>query len=130
MLKFGSDLFAPLLGRVSYGQYDAFVRPIKVFAVVRCTAGNGLTFNMNGTGGLAATVGGNVTSAAGSSNVSGTGVAVFGNGASGNGASSETLTITGQFPYGRYMSFASYTPYLFSVDGMSWATSFSVAGST
>jgi hypothetical protein len=29
-----------------------------------------------------------------------------------------TLTITGQFPYGRYMSFTSYTPYLFSVDGI------------
>src|SRR5438309_7331821 len=30
----------------------------------------------------------------------------------------ETLTITGQYPHGRYMSFTTYTPYLFSVDGL------------
>jgi len=30
----------------------------------------------------------------------------------------ETLTITGQFPYGRYMSLTTYTPYLFSIDGL------------
>src|SRR4051812_1316764 len=30
----------------------------------------------------------------------------------------ETLTISGQFPYGRYMSLTPYTPYLFSIDGL------------
>src|SRR5438552_4514567 len=30
----------------------------------------------------------------------------------------ETLTIKGAFPYSRYMSFTTYTPYLFSVDGL------------
>ena len=30
----------------------------------------------------------------------------------------ETLTIRGQYPYGRYMSLATYTPYLFSIDGL------------
>src|SRR5438067_3661302 len=30
----------------------------------------------------------------------------------------ETLTINGAFSYGRYMSFTTYTPYLFSVDGL------------
>jgi hypothetical protein len=30
----------------------------------------------------------------------------------------ETLTITGQYPHARYMSFTSYTPYLFSADGL------------
>ena len=30
----------------------------------------------------------------------------------------ETLTIRGEYPYGRYMSLATYTPYLFSVDGL------------
>jgi hypothetical protein len=30
----------------------------------------------------------------------------------------ETLTIRGQYPYGRYMSLTTYTPYLFSIDGL------------
>src|SRR5581483_6803597 len=30
----------------------------------------------------------------------------------------ETLIIRGQYPYGRYMSLTTYTPYLFSVDGL------------
>src|SRR5438874_9772025 len=30
----------------------------------------------------------------------------------------ETLTIKARYPYGRYMSFTSYTPYLFSIDGI------------
>ncbi|MCU1451691.1 MAG: hypothetical protein JWP02_3861 [Acidimicrobiales bacterium] len=42
----------------------------------------------------------------------------------------ETLTIRGQYPYGRYMSLTTYTPYLFSIDGLHDAAIAPDAGSS